>query len=289
MTHYSYNEFHLGDSLIHMHFLRHLALENPGHKFVHHVHPCHISQLNEVIEDIFPAVRLWPLDGTEANNPEFRNVWKNAGATVTDGGPAPNYVPGFWEKHPLRNDYAGFYLAWFQYLAAEMGLKSPFNNREDLLFDYPKLQEKSNKGLLERCRGFNRYDFLVVNSQPSSGQLMAYNTTEYLTPLIEELAERYVVITTQPIKPTRPTLNIACTRDYNLSVSEIGILSNFTDHLIMVSTGPSWCTFNKFNQDSVKLRVLLLGNGERVDYARNLIQVPNREEARETLVAAKLL
>ena len=97
MTHHSYNEFHLGDNLIHLHFLRKLALKYPDEFFVHAVQPCHLLQLGEAIEDV-PNIRLDPLENKAAGSV---NVWKNAGATVTGGqrseggGQNERYVPGF--------------------------------------------------------------------------------------------------------------------------------------------------------------------------------------------------
>ena len=133
-----------------------------------------------------------------------------------------------------------------------------------------------------------RIDFLIVNSRPCSGQFRAYDSTEYLTPLILELAERYSVAVTQPLYIEnsgghRPAAtSVACTMDYNLSISEIGALSLHADNLIMVSTGPSWPTFNVWNANRVRLRLLMLEN-EIIDYMPNLVQVASREAARSVL------
>ena len=37
MDFHTYNRFHLGDNLLHLHFLRHLALKYPEHTFIHAV------------------------------------------------------------------------------------------------------------------------------------------------------------------------------------------------------------------------------------------------------------
>ncbi len=283
MIHRSYNQFHLGDNLIHLHFLRHLALRNPGHHFVHAVHCCYMEQLAPVIEDV-PAVRLVDLEKIPRDE-WGRNVWKNAGATVTRGGQVENYVAGYWEQHHLRDHYAPFYLVWFGVLAEEMGLQSPFREPADLLFDYPAITRRSAavNRFLNRS-AYNQFDFLVVNSQPSSGQLSAYNSTEYLTPLISDLAARYKVVCTQ--KPG--CCNAECTTDDHLTLTDIGNLSLRCKYLIMVSTGPSWPTFNVWNRDSVRLRILLLDR-EQVDYAPNMIQVSTEDSVRKILRDRKLL
>lgn len=286
MTHYSHNDFHLGDNLIHLHFLRKMALVHPTEKFVHAVHECHIPQLAEAIEDV-PNVALIRIEDKCMASVD---VWKNAGATRTNGQPVPNYTPGFWEQHPFRQNYAWFYLAWFERLSSEMGLECPLKTYKDLWFDYPKIAQISPRvrTFMELNCPDNPLDFLVVNSRPCSGQCMAYNDVEYLTPLIHELGSRYRrVACTQPMSREHP--NVACTLHHHLTISEIGTLSLHADHLVMVSTGPSWPTFNVWNEKTVKLRLLLLKPDEKVDYAPNLVQVSNREDARRVLVERGLL
>jgi hypothetical protein len=299
MTHWSHNEFHLGDNLIHLHFLRKLAMKYPEEQFRHAIHPCHREQLAEAIEDV-PNVQLIPLEEKPLASV---NVWKNAGATVVRQGLTESrptaYVPGFWEQHRFRNNYAWFYIDWFEHLAAQMGLENPIKTYRDLWFDYPKLHARSEKveEILAAAQiegRESRVDFLIVNSQPCSGQFRAYDSVEYLSPLIEELAARYSVVVTQPVLRTaagvagnRPPA-IPCTRDYRLTISEIGALSLHADHLLMVSTGPSWPTFNIWNEKTVKLRLLLLDT-EVVDYMPNLVQANHREAARAALVQRALL
>jgi hypothetical protein len=56
----------------------------------------------------------------------------------------------------------------------------------------------------------------------------------------------------------------------------------------MVSTGPSWPTFNIYNQATVELRIIMLDN-EKINIAPNTVHVSNEDQIWEVLKAKKLL
>jgi hypothetical protein len=277
MTHHSYCEFHLGDNLAHLHFVRKMALRYPGEHFSHAAHECHLKQLAEVVQDV-PNVTLVK---HEDRHPEARDVWKNA--------------HGFWERHVLRNDYAGFYLAWFNTLAGEMAaragrpLESPLRSAADLLFDYPAILESPGVCSWVFLREVQRPELLFVNSQPCSGQFRAYDSLTYLDPLIKDLAERYRTVVTQPTEiRLSDGSRIACTRDWDLSITGVGKLSLLVKYIVMISTGPSWPTMNVWNQETVKFRLVFLDR-EELGLTRNTVQVNTIEGAYARLRAAGLL
>lgn len=285
MNFHSYNRFHLGDNLVHLHFLRHLALRHPEHTFVHAIKESYLNQLRESVEDV-PNVTLIGLEEME-RYPGCRwiNAWKNAGCAM---GPDVPFTPGFWDTHPRRNDFSAFYLELFGILARQMGLESPFREPADLWFDYPKIRESKNcRAILDAVGG--AFDFLVVNSAPLSGQLRAFKgDPEHLTPLIEELAARYRLIVTSPMNRTPGSPPVPCTQDYGLSLTDIGTLSLHCRYLLMVSTGPSWPTFNVWNRQTVKLRVLMV-DAEQLNLGGNLVQANTRDAARAILAEHGLL
>ena len=178
-----------------------------------------------------------------------------------------------------------------------MGLGSPFRHVTDLLFDYPALLDPINGA------GKCEWDFLVVNSRPCSGQFMAYDRVEYMTPLIGKLlAKGYSVVTTQKTEKDdewSKAGRYACTVDHELSISAIGRLSLQCRHHVMVSTGPSWPTFNIWNaplridepvRQGGRLRLLMLANGEGMASGLNgLFQVRSIEEAELIIITEGLL
>jgi len=227
----------LGDNLAHLHFIRHLALLHPEDRFVHYAHAPYLFQLKDVVRDLRNVV-LMDLD-TNGHGDYWRMVpngggsidaWKNAG--------------GFWINHPLKNYYAEFFIEFFHHLSARMGLESPFTKTEDLLFDYPCLHDPSDNAT---CAPF---DFLVINSNPMSGQASGFLPVEMS--------------------------------------SLIGRLSQSCKYILMVSTGPSWPTFNVWNVDSVKKRVVII-DSEIIGLSKNTEQVRTVHQARLALVTAGIL
>jgi hypothetical protein len=247
-----------------------MALKYPLDKFVHYTHAPYLFQLKDLVSDLGNVVlRDLDADGTGdywnmvPNEILSNNAWKNAG--------------GYWNNHPLKNHYALFYLDWFDHLSAQMGLETPFSKPEDLLFDYPSLREKSS---YVTCAAF---DFLVVNSLPMSGQATRFSAPE-MDLLINDLHnERYSIVTT-----ARCGTNCICTASYGMTVTEIGKLSQLCKYILMVSTGPSWPTFNIWNKDSIAKRVIII-DSETIGLSKNTEQVRTVEEARKSLVNAGIL
>lgn len=239
MTHTTHCALRLGDNLAHLHFLRKLADRYPEWIFVHFAHAEYLEELTHVVSS-HPRIALRALPkaiGSRWNaRPHVASVdaWKNAG--------------GYFSRTPaeIRNQYGPFMLRWFAELAGRLGLESPLKSVSDLLFDYPELRHepKSEK----------RLDFLVVNSAPLSGQARDFNPAE-LDKLIVELRRLgYSVLATQPSHNGIPFPN---TQAWGWSVTQIGRASQAARFIIMVSTGPSWPTFNVWNQTTVELRIII--------------------------------
>ena len=267
-------EWHLGDNLIHLHFLRSLAAANPDVQFLHAAQEEYLWQLAEMVADV-PNIKLISL-AAALQIPDFTwlHAWKNADS--------------YFVKHPGWWAFCEFHLDWFAHLSQRMGFRSPFSRNEDLIFDYPALLRAS-----DRFPSLGDFDFLFINSCPRSGQLSAYNSLEYLDPLLTEIINAgHSVVVTQPtsvqkLAGDKGKGRILCTQDYGMSVTDIGRVSRHCRHHIMVSTGPSWPVLNKWNLPSGNLRVLFLEH-ERLNYP-SVIHVPNRERCRELLVERKLL
>jgi hypothetical protein len=269
MIHRTHNSLRLGDNLVTLHFLRRLAQVNPAHHFVHYAHLQYIHQLSEVVCDL-PNLQVCSLEAVNdgvadywAMRPGFKDsldTWKNADRcwplSIRDVG----------------YDYAEFFIRFFRDLAKRMGLESPIVEPRDLLFDYPTLLAAE----------FPPFDTLVVNSQPMSGQMPGFSHAA-LENLVGELASRGSVITTAPTR-----FNVPCTARRCMTVSQIGALSRFCKTIVAVSTGPSWPTFNVFNQESCAFRLVLIGE-ERITYATNTEHASNAEEARRVLQVRGIL
>lgn len=253
----TYEDHNLGDQLVFLHLLRALAKQNPSKVFWHFAPEHHAEQLAPVVEDL-GNIELFSMDSVQWQEQQRRaiNVWKNVGATDTRKVFGVPYKKGFWEKSAHRWNWSAFTLDHHRHIAQQMGLRSPFTIRENLLFDYPALNPNGVGGMYF-------YDFLVVNSEPCSGQFgpMKQHGSGYLDDFIKRLAKKHSVITTNPVE------GVECTRDSKKLVTDIGNLSLFCRHHIMVATGPMWTTFNTTNHHYAagRQRIVLLDNGERLE------------------------
>jgi hypothetical protein len=249
----------LGDNLAALHFLRGLARKYPEIHFRHAALLCYLQQLVDLTCDL-PNLQL---ADTSFHNGHSWNLWKNA--------------DGFWETHPLKNDYAAFMLEFFTVAAKRMGLESPFATPDDLLFDYPALHGANLPIKVEPL------DVLFINSPPMSGQ-WSYDPVE-LNGLVQSLAQVRSVITTHPTG----IRGIACTATLpGFSVTNIGQLSQHCRNIVMVSTGPSWPTFNVWNRDSVEFRLIFIDH-ETIGLTKNTEQCRTIAEATRVLKVRGLL
>ncbi|TAN51768.1 MAG: hypothetical protein EPN21_05645 [Methylococcaceae bacterium] len=254
-TLYTHCDYNLGDNLAHLHYLRKQAVRYADHHFVHAAKYAHLPQMIEVICDI-PNISL--IDITY--KPEHsQDAWKNR--------------DNYFYSHAGWQDYAVFYLDFFRYLSDKLGLISPFEKAEDLLFDYPAILKTR----------YAEYDFLVINSAPMSGHFPEFNPADFDTLIAALLDRGYSVATTAPSHTNAP-----CTMNSQLSVTAIGGLSLSCKYIVGVSTGPSWPTFNIWNKDSVLLRLLLPAQ-EQVLIAPNTVHAKTLPEAVEILKNRGLL
>lgn len=283
MSHYTYNEFHLGDNIVHLHFLRAIAEAHPEHCFIHAVHECHIKQLDEVIDDV-GNILLITLEQRDKYAPPhcWHNTWKNA--------------DNFWERHPLRHDWVGFHLSWFAYLSHKMGLRCPMNDAKDFLFDYPALLAEGHRETEHLTPALSpsdaerekEFDFLIINSQPCSGQLKPYDGPYYFEPLVMALlAKGYRVLTTDPV----PGVTGGSTRGLGLSITGVGTISRRCKHIIAVATGPLWPCLNIWNTKTPIIILLdhVLGEENLSGLGENITQVKSREAVLEILKAKNLI
>lgn len=261
-THRTFCSLRLGDNLAALLLVRRLAKNHPDHSFVHYARRIYHDWLREVVEDL-PNIALMALPDNapwDYAMPGAVDTWKGAG--------------NHWYAHPNRAEYVAYFIEWYGLIAAALGLESPIRTKEDFLFDYPALQKETP------CSW--EYDFLVVNHRPMSGQYADFSPMA-MDGLCDALAKAgHKIITTQPSGLHR------CTGEHGLTATGIGNVSIRAKHIVMVSTGPSWPTFNIWNRDSVKLRIVLL-DSERVNIAPNTEHCASVEAARAVLVRRNLL
>lgn len=239
----TFNAYHLGDNLLHLHFLRKMAAAYPEIYFTHRSHPAHQSQLLPLVMNL-PNLSLNPA----LPNPEEINAWRGA--------------ENWFYRQPDTHDFLQINLRWFALLAEKMGLESPIRCARDLLFDYPALAPEVAAGV-PACRS---YDFLIVNSPPNSNQWQGFSADGFSSLACLLWNEGHEVITTAPIAPGGL---LPCTQDQKLDVTAIGRLSQSVRCIIGCVTGPMWPTLNIWAKPET-LRIHLLDT-ERVELTPNTV------------------
>ena len=228
----TFMQWHLGDNLLHLHFLRKLSEQDPTLRFVHALQPALMAQCQEMVADR-PQIQLVPL---EPGVDQGIDGWKGA--------------DGFFFAHPNRFQFGALYIDLFAQLARRMGLVSPLRTPDDLLLDYPAIC---------RDKGLGRYDVLLVNSQPLSEQFKSYQESDFVA-LADLFRERGLSVIT-----TRKIDGYPCTLDDHLSVTDIANLSLRARYFVAVCTGAMWPSMNIFNQSIHQFRIIL-NDHETIDF-----------------------
>ena len=234
----TYMEWHLGDNLIHLHFLRKLSEKYPELRFRHALRQAYISQCQEVVQDL-PTIELVPL--VEGQVPTGINAWKGA--------------DGFFFAHPKKLEFGTLYLDLFRKLAGQMGLSSPFKSADDLLFDYPAI---ANKNIAAR------YDVLLINSRPLSEQFKSYREEDFFQLAHALQARGLTLISTEKIP------GFDCTQEMHYSVTDIANISLSVRYFIAVCTGAMWPSMNVFNQEKHAFKIIL-NDHESIDFGKNVV------------------
>ena len=245
--------WHIGDNLIHLNFLRKVALANPSIEFIHAAAPAVLPQLTEIIEDA-PNMKLVAMTGPQG---EGVNAWKNTG--------------GFWDRHPKKMEWVNFHLRWFNALSEHLGVGNPILWPDDLLMDSPAILKPT---VLSEA-----FDVLLINGRPGSGQFSQW-APNYFDPVINALRSngKSVICTAPTAEPGVP-----CTAQHNITCAGIGNLSLHCKVIVAVATGPMWPTANIWNRDSVQKRIILLERENVMGFMNNAVQVTGRDHVMSLL------
>jgi len=207
------SESHLGDCLLHAHFMRKVVEKNPNITFDFHLIDKHWNQTKEYIEDI-PQIKCLNYDDCPDNH---LRGWV-----------------GQFGIPPLPCPLDGLRLYSYKRLSNIMGIECPFKNEYDLLYDNAIIKKKSKE--------LPKFDVLLINSIPLSNQI-DYKEDDYKDFCKKILDKGKTVVTSNKIS------NVPCTTDYNLSVMGIGSLSINCDIITGIVTGSIQCCLNVWNRE----------------------------------------
>jgi len=198
----------LGDCLWCLQFLRRLG--------GHHAFYCkseYMGQLRELMADT-----LVEIGDVNDRPPDSEDCWI-ANARFEQQG----------VRYGSTLNIIAFVQQYMNHLGGLAGTPAPvFTDPKQFLFELPRPNFR-----------VPQFDVLVVNAQPTSGQVPEFDNA-HLNDLIARLAIHYSVITTNPT-----TARNALT--YDATILRIAELSCHCSLIIGVATGPIWATFNTRN------------------------------------------
>lgn len=207
------SETHLGDCILHAHFLRQLIKKNPKIERIYlYQYADHLKQTQEFTRDI-PQIVLARYEAAPEN--------------------ALRGWVGQFGIPPLPCALDTLRFSSYNKLCAQLDLKSPFVALEDILIDHPNFY---------RLEKFDRYDVLLINSAPLSNQ-GGFDEKEFERLAYELVSKGKSVISTKRID------GIECTVDKGYSVLDIGCLSIKAKYIIGIGTGPMICCLNIRNKE----------------------------------------
>jgi hypothetical protein len=232
----------LGDAALQVHILRKLCILYPNIRFIFHIEPSYIPEIQKHVGIFNVHIVLADL----ADIPKSSiDCWIGR--------------DDFYYRDPERGKYNEVYMRFCNLMCANMGLKNPIISPQSMLMDNEEIRR--NTAL---SRG---YDYLIINSAPGSGQFN-YSTEEFAQ-YIRGLRQRgHRVITTVKID------DIPCTRDRDLSLLEIGNVSLYVKKIIAIHTAPIHGTFNIWNQEDTHKSWIVFDNTNGFTY-NNRIKLYN--------------
>jgi hypothetical protein len=238
-----YNELHLGDCLYQLLYCNKLAEANLNMEIIFYCQSKYFIELQ--LWNKFPSrIFLVPI---ENKTPTAINSWIGINnfhhATFAD------------YKYVFDKQYIDF----FAYLSGLANIDNPIRVSSDMLFD----NEEINMPL-------EQYDYLIINSEPLSGQVPK-NLLDYLNnELLYELNGS--IITTKKIA------NFKCTLDSSYTLLDIAKLSVRAKYIIGVHTSPFLGCFNKFNIDKITKWYIFQNTGLTYSFNNNIISIKDINE-----------
>lgn len=235
-----YNQYHLGDCVFHLHFLRKLLPLLDTNEFIEFgVNPNYIPELVKHIVDIdrIKIIPIGEIKGQAINS--HINAFGNYGEIFAAAG----------------GDYAECYVEFFKQLCCKYNLPNPIRAKHDMLWDNPLSAEAR---LPHEFTG--DIDYFVINAPCYSGQFN-YNRADF-DYLFKKLEKSARIVCTHPAG----AYNIPATLSHGLSLVEIAKIAIRSKRIIGIHTAPMIPCLNVWNIQSTEEWILF---SERETYTYN--------------------
>lgn len=233
-----YNEYHLGDQLMHIHFMNKFLKKNPDYKIYNYMNHGYIEESNlHRHPDIKDQIINLDLKKITAGS---ENSWINR-ERKHDKWIAGAGRDGF-------QDFDIFYADFYNYLFDKIGIKNVDFTKEDAMIDHPEIMEgKENR----------HFDFLIINSDAKSGQW--FSQPSAWNDLITYLKGKgYKIVTTQKSKFNSVPSTL---EDFKLNLLQLGRLAANCRWVIGNHTAPWLFAFNKKSIEKLNFLICMQNKG----------------------------
>ncbi len=218
-----FNEYHLGDNIYTINFLN--KYYNHNYIFNYYVNECYINELEKHIYN-----KNIILHSIYEKTSDAYNCW------IGHNNYYYNSIAGY------NNMYDIFYFEYFKKLSQDLQIENLMIDISDTLYHIYNLYEVNTI--------HDKYDYLIINSEPKSGQFK-YDSNDFIKLTNHLIKNDKKIITTNKID------NVECTLDYNYNLLDVGIISNKCENIIAINTSPIITTFNNININTVNKRLIL--------------------------------
>lgn len=209
-----YNEYHLGDCVLHLYLCRKLV--SVHNVMIHfYVKPEYLNELRFHIIGYEEQIILYDISFKPTDS---INCWIGS----------ENYYFNDINSYDINN----FYIRWFRYLCKKIDIECCIDS---MLCDYDEIQ---------RNIPTDSWDILCINSMGFSNGFG--DNSHSFRNVLNQLSPTYKILTTQKLE------KFECTRDYDWNLIQIAGASTKCKYVIANHTSPIHMCFNKWSIDNIK-------------------------------------
>lgn len=259
MIHNFDNIANLGDIIFNVHYFSKILSIHKDMEINYYINEKFIKEIEKHV--YFERLNILSLNSKPKDSicSWFGNKDFNFIKTIKDMGNTPSYVK--------------VNILFFDFISRLINIDNPIKEKKDLLMD--------NIGILKNNILSDKFDLLIINSVPMSGQY-EFNNRDFIN-LINELMSKIPNI--KIITTNKTGIDgVKCTLDYNLSLVEIGNLSLYCDYIVGVHTSPLIYTFNVWNLCRIKKWYVLHGPKYAYDYNENCLIYDKLNNCKDIIV-----
>jgi hypothetical protein len=239
-----HNNYHLGDAVWHVHYLRKMHERYPKAVFNFYINKNYLNEIRTQLTDYADYISVQPIE--EKTNDSI-DCWLGR--------------ERFVYKYPTPTNYLNILVEFYKYLSRFTGVISPVEN---FIFDNPRILKSTPLS--------NKVDVLVINSEPFSGQ-WDYQESVWDKKITQWRDSGKRVITTKKSKVS----GVECTTDYGLGLMDIANLSTTAKIVGGVHTSPLLACFNRWSLPSVE-KFFVCDVSNHLPYNDNTVFIRNNEE-----------